>query len=390
MATIGSLAYSETEYDMPLPTCNAIEGLDPEGFSFDKSKSYKLRRTVSCSNLLDFKSGPHLGDNAHFATDTPHSCLTGRLPIYTVTYTNKSKGLKVQELKVQAAFAQKTASQQIKPLAAKNMKPESEEQGRFKKLIKRQNGLVQLKRIKQSSRYTDKKYFAIAAVLYEHPCCCPCIPVDKSMLVAKNGGECIADFCKKGTFHGRRLVPNTIKMASFINLTEFLEKLHDAGIILRDIKPENITISSDGKKLFFIDNDDAAVPTLNNYKSEVSDEGYTKPYVVQSLMGLRQQGDLAALIKLDLYALLITIIEMNSMHPNSLCFLTRDVREMPEKSILECQSDRQVIDKKLNQWVESCVNTAYRKQILDFISDPATNGLSEPLSKMLKIPFLES
>ena len=214
-----------------------------------------------------------------------------------------------------------------------------------------------------------KQINAIAEHLKSYQSCAPAIAVNNRLVLAKNGGVDLRQHCKN----------KTIKMNMFHDVCKDLRKIHENGMALRDIKPENMTLGSDGK-IKFIDLDDTYIPGVTNRKGMFAQRGSnvmavtgSAGYLTEGLLRVRESND-KELFRCDNYALLVTMAETTCYDFDNL----GATEKFPENTIFEHRHRP-----KLYQWVETYIKPDYQQEVYDFLSDPALSYFDKPLEEVI-------
>ena len=222
----------------------------------------------------------------------------------------------------------------------------------------------------QFSKQRIAKLDAIAETLTEYPSCCPSRVLDATTVIAKQAG---IDLRTHTSEHG------SLTMAAFKPALRDLDKMHQNKIYLRDIKPENLTIDAKGK-IFFIDTDEAAIPTLGNYSQprmalqSENEPKYTTAMLTYKLLENRCSGNYQALQEADNYSMLLTLMEMTTTDDKLKAIAAKT--KMPYSTLMN-DFNRNNIE----WWVEQHIKSGHVARVKDSLNDPTKNPLKVPLSQ---------
>lgn len=253
--------------------------------------------------------------------------------------------------------------------------------GAEKQLTAKEKNFVELVSLKKRgfSKRKSRKFIEIARHLAPYSSCRSGVQIDGRTLLAQSGGKDMKAMMKAHPDGGYRI--NDFKQSC-----ADLKNMHQRHIFLRDIKAENMTVrtlNSGTKQVMFIDTDEAAVPTLNNY----AEKSYTASMTTQGIIEGQMRGDLSVIRAGDNYAKLLLMTEATH----------RIFRGYPkldgpgvvdEDGVWHHTGSYQIFrDTKLTaqnyssykDWVDEYIKPEYRTSVMRFLLNPAKNQLDAEL-----------
>ncbi len=251
--------------------------------------------------------------------------------------------------------------------------------GGFSEIESRDNSFVCLTPAsnKQYDHETITRHNYIARLLLDDELFCSTAIVDNQTKISVNGGIDLLEF---GRLHPR----TKLNVKGFHKFCLGVERQHQQNRYLIDIKPENIVAKVDGgrviSELHYIDFDSIVLANEKN-KFVVSTLLYSSS---ELNIALRKKNCSSATYQIqDQYSLLITILESTCKDFDDA--LTTLIKAQvnnycPEKSLLkDCPSLKASAEK----WMYKHVNEQYRAKVVQFLLDPLSKPLQDPLSVII-------